>query len=55
VSPEAGRPSFLKKRSKRLLWFGLALGRNTRTKAQKFFDSFFKKERFCLACPSRQC
>jgi hypothetical protein len=43
------RPSFLKKRSKKLLFSGACLEAVTRAKMQKFFGSFFQKRTFFLA------
>jgi hypothetical protein len=42
------RPSFLKKRSKRLLFFGVDASQATRTDVQKFFGSFFQQRTFFL-------
>jgi hypothetical protein len=51
VTPDSkGRPSFLKKRSKKPLSIGARASRKARANRQKFFGSFFKKEllRRCL-------
>jgi hypothetical protein len=40
----AGRSSFLKKRTKKLLIFLLRIAETARDSTKKFFASFFKKE-----------
>jgi hypothetical protein len=47
-----GSPSFLKKRSKKLLDPGTRVPTGTRTKLQKFFGSFFQKRTCFLKAAS---
>jgi hypothetical protein len=52
--PVRGRSSFLKKSSKRPLYFGADVGRATDIMSKKFFGSFFQKRtRFLPLVPTR--
>jgi hypothetical protein len=49
-SAREGRPSFLKKRSKKLLDAGARVAAAARASAQRFFGSFFQKRTPILKC-----